>query len=197
MEISLRHKKFEKIIGFIAFLLAIFAALLGEPYKVSEQKSKMVKPLEIKEIKIDYIESSQLAEWLMEKKADLIVFDVRTVAEFNDYHIPSARDITILENHVETIPLDQTIVIYSENNVSAIERWLELKHYGYEKVYLLEGGIRSWVEEILFPDLSNQSGLGEAAIEKINKTSLYFGGKPKIDEFYKNKSRKKYHREGC
>ncbi len=191
------HKRFEKIFGFIALFLALFAALLGDPYPESNPQEDMVRPLEIKGMQVDYIRAVDLAKWLMEKEKNFILIDSRLDSEFDNYHIPSAKNRIFFESISENVQPDRTIILYSDNNESSLEKWFELKQLGYMKVLLLDGGMRSWANEILFPDLSHHPGLSEEEIEKIRKTSLYFGGNPKLGEFYKGKTRKKYFREGC
>ena len=191
-----RQKKFEKIFGLIALFLAIFAALLGDPYPESNLQENMVKPLEIGGIQIEYIGAVDLAEWLMAKD-DLILIDVRIDSEFDNYHIPSAQKRMFLKKIIDSVQTDKNIILYSENNESSIEEWRELRRRGFIRVFLLDGGMRSWANEILFPDLSQQTGLTEEEIEKTRKTSLYFGGNPQPGDFYKGKTRKKYFREGC
>lgn len=197
MKLSLKYRRFEKILALITLFLAIFAALLGDPHRLSEQHEKIFTPREINGRKIEYLQTYQIAEWIMEKSDDFIIIDVRTLVEFNRYHIPSAQNITYLKNTLKMNSPDQIIILYSKNNESVIESWLKLKQRGFENLYLMQGGIKAWAEEILFPDLSIDHGLEQAMIEKIKKTSLYFGGKPKLGEFQIGKSGKRYHREGC
>ena len=197
MKLSLKYRRFEKILALITFLLAVFAALLGEPYTVSEQREEIFTPREMNGMKIEYLRTYQVAEWIMEKREDFIIIDVRTLIEFNTYHIPSAQHITYLNNTSEMISPDQIIILYAKNTESTIESWLKLKQRGFENIYLMQGGINSWAKDILFPDLSFAYGLDKAMIEKIKKTSLYFGGKPRLGEFQSGKSGKRYHREGC
>jgi rhodanese-related sulfurtransferase len=197
MKKSLKNKRIELVLALFAFLLAVFAAVLGDPYRVTEEQKKILKPLEINGLKIDYVKSYQLAQWIMEKSDHFILIDTRKVKEFNSYHVPSAQNLTFFKTNLEKISTDQTIILYSKNNESAVHIWVELKQKGYNEVYLMEGGIKAWATEILFPDLSQAYGLDKTMIERMKKTSLFFGGKPKLGEFESGKSRKRYHREGC
>lgn len=102
----------------------------------------------------DHIAAEELAKWLIDKKPDLVVVDMRSAEEFAQYHIPGAVNIPFhklfeAEAH-ETLSTGNTIVLYSNGGTHAAQAWVLLKQMAVESHVLL-GGLNYWVEAILNP----------------------------------------------
>ena len=93
-----------------------------------------------------------------------------------------------------TIDKKATFIIYDKNSRYSIQTIKPLINNRKEQTYVLKGGMDEWINKILFPDLRGDSDLSEEEIEKIYKTSTYFGGKPILD---KDRPKKIYKRDGC
>ena len=44
-----------------------------------------------------------------------------------------------------------TVVLYSNGSVEAVEAWMLCRQKGYENIYVLQGGLNYWYETILNP----------------------------------------------
>lgn len=102
----------------------------------------------------DHIAAEELAKWLIDKKPDLLVVDMRSAEEFAQYHIPGAVNIPFTklfeEEAREMMTGDKTIVLYSNGGTHAAQAWVLLKQMGIES-YVLLGGLNYWAEAILNP----------------------------------------------
>lgn len=102
----------------------------------------------------DHIAAEELAKWLIDKKPDLLVVDMRSAEEFAQYHIPGAVNIPFAElfegESQEMLSGDKTIVLYSNGSTHAAQAWVLLKQMGIESFVLL-GGLNYWTEAILNP----------------------------------------------
>ncbi|MCT8975936.1 sulfurtransferase [Clostridium sp. CX1] len=59
-------------------------------------------------------------------------------------------DLKMLKDKLESIGIsnDKTVAIYDEAKLAGAERfWWMMKYLGHDKVYVLNGGINSWIEE--------------------------------------------------
>ena len=57
-----------------------------------------------------------------------------------------------------------------------------LKSKGYKGVYILNGGLNAWKENVLFPKAPVNASKEELAqFEKMKEVSKYFGGQPQTD----------------
>ncbi len=80
------------------------------------------------------------------RAAGAFILDVRTVEEWNEYHIPGARLIPLdqLSRRLAEVPRDREIVVVCRSgNRSATARDLLLKA-GYPQVTSLAGGLLAW-----------------------------------------------------
>ena len=77
---------------------------------------------------------------------------------------------------------NQKIILYADDDVNAAQAWFILKSKNFRGVYLLDGGLKNWQGEVLFPKLSVNASKEEIAqFEKIKEMSKYFGGSAQTD----------------
>jgi hypothetical protein len=114
--------------------------------------------------------------------------------EFDKYHIPFALSSSGRESLNTSLNKKVAIIIYDKDLRYSIEKLKPLIKSRKEQAYLLMGGMDEWINIILFPDLRGDNDMSKEEIEKIYKTSTYFGGKPILD---KDRPKRKYKREGC
>jgi len=182
-----------KTLVLIAIVFSFLAVIAGNPYTVSIVPVDTDEEFEIEGNVVKVIAAGDLAARLIAKRNDFNLFDIRSDSDFKEYHIP--HSINISSENFTQIKQDEAsiIIIYDEGNRYVIGKIKPLVKDVKADVYLLKGGIRGWMNEVLFPDLRNTK-LSKDETDKIYKTSSFFGGKPVTD---KERKRKKYSREGC
>ena len=188
------NKSLIKILMAVAILFALLAVVAGSPYKITIQPVSVDEEFEIEGKSVKVIDAKELAEWIIEKRDDFYLIDIREINEFDQYHIPFALSSSGKESINSTINKKAAIIIYDKSSRYSIEKLKPLISSRKEKAYVLKGGMNEWINTILFPDLRDNSDLNEEEIEKIHKMSAYFGGKPILD---KDRPKRKYSREGC
>ncbi|MBU1231736.1 MAG: rhodanese-like domain-containing protein [Proteobacteria bacterium] len=109
--------------------------------------------------------------WLavQEGKSKALIIDIRTEAEFDAGHIIGSNNVD--SGHAYSLPKkvanpDTEIWIFCRTKHRASYFVGELYKYGYNNVYLAEGGIKDWAEKG-YP-LGNKY-LGEIKVEKYHK----------------------------
>ena len=128
----------------------------------------------------DDISAPQLAERLMRGDPSLHVFDLRTHDEYDQLHIPSARQASIETLAREQLPLDATIVLYAEGATHAAEARARLRLRGYRHVFVLREGLYAWIGRVLEPRLAVDATAPERAeFERAAELSRFFGGVPR------------------
>jgi rhodanese-related sulfurtransferase len=172
------NKKF----GSIALVLGIIALFAGNPYgggtiKVNE------KELALSTINnSDKIPVLELADWIIQGKADFELVDLRSQEKYNEYSIPNAQCIPLVQLPESDLLRNQKIIFYSDDDVAASQAWFILKSKGYKGVYILEGGLNAWKENVLFPKVPINGSKDELAqFEKMKEVSEYFGGQAQTD----------------
>jgi len=141
---------------FAVVLLMIFGALLAfSPAGLRTTSSFSPQALAKAIIgEQDHLEAEELAKWLIDKKPDLLVVDIRSAEEFAQYHIPGSTSIPFNKlsdaEAVDMLSGDKTVVLYSNGGTHAAQAWVLLKQMGIESLVLL-GGLNYWAEAILNP----------------------------------------------
>ncbi|NQV33990.1 MAG: YeeE/YedE family protein [Phycisphaeraceae bacterium] len=187
----------EKTLGIIALLLGVMAAVSGNPIRNEQIDAGLAYPDSIQGRQIAYLEPVQLAESLMTRRRDMTVWDLRSETDFETYHIPSAQHVALSNVTSHKIPNDKTTILYADDGQHAAQAWSAITEQGVENVFVLQGGLASWFDEILFPDLTVARGRDKTAIEKTKRRSRYFGGTPKENDIGKSGRSRRYLREGC
>ena len=170
-----------KKLAALAVLLAVFALIIGN----SGNKNKInvnAKELALAAIKDqDKINQTTLADWLIKDKLDFILVDLRPEKEFEEYSIPNSINVKMEDLLNSDLKRNQKIILYGNDDVTSAQAWFILKSSDYKGVYILNGGMNSWKNEILYPKRS--AGLtpeDSIKFEKIKQVSLHFGGTPQI-----------------
>lgn len=172
-----------KKLALLGLILGLVALFLGDPYDNTFAKVN-VKELSVEAIRdSEIINVKELADWIIEGRVDYRLVDLRDEEAYNEYFIPTAVNIPVSKIMDAGLMRNQKILLYSEDNIKAAQGWFILKANNYKSVYILDGGIDSWKNEILFPKISeNASPEAKAEFDKIVEVSKFFGGSPQVGE---------------
>lgn len=175
---KLKNMNGQTKLGFFALFLGFIAIFAGNPYDTTSMK---VNNKEIAESALnnnDQIEVQELADWLIKGNRDYRLIDLRNENEYAKYFIPGALNIQAPQLVESGIKKNEKIILYG-NDVDAAQAWFILKSNGFKGVYILDGGIKAWEDQILFPALpENASNEQIAVFQKNREVSKFFGGSP-------------------
>ena len=161
--------------------LVAAAAALGCTAVIAGRKPAIDPSVLASEIdqETDHISALELAEQIMRADPTLRVFDLRSAADFDDFHIPTAQRATISDLTHEALPLNSKIVVYSAGGAHAAQAWVLLRLRGYRNVYFLREGMYEWNARVLEPQLAvDAHGAGNAQpLIALVPLSCFFGGK--------------------
>jgi rhodanese-related sulfurtransferase len=128
----------------------------------------------------DHVEAPELAAWIIEGKADYRLVDLRSEAEFAQYHIPTAVNIPMNVLTDAGLGRDEKIVLYSEGGIHSAQAWMLLRAQGYKGAYMLKGGLDDWKDQVVFPVLvDNPTPEQRARDERRRAMASFFGGQPR------------------
>ncbi|MCX7798663.1 MAG: rhodanese-like domain-containing protein [Melioribacter sp.] len=180
MKCPIEKLSINKRLALFALVLGIIALFIGNTssYKINVNAKELALSTVRNQDKISVI---QLAEWIIEGKADYVLVDLRDEKSFNEYSIPNAINIK-LENILDSgLMRNEKIILFGLDDITSAQAWFILKSANYKYVYILKGGINEWKEKILFPRLvENASQKEKEEFEKIKQISFYFGGIPQV-----------------
>lgn len=162
-------------------LLGISAAVLGlgaaaADFRPSAPVHELAEEIEAER---DHISAPELAERIMARDTALKVFDLRSAAEYAEFHIPTAEHITLNDLARRQFSRESTIVLYSEGGGHSAQAWVLMRLRGYNNVFFLREGIYEWISRVREPRLAVDATPTERAeFERAVELSRFFGGMP-------------------
>jgi rhodanese-related sulfurtransferase/uncharacterized membrane protein YedE/YeeE len=139
------------------------------------------------------ISAADLATQLMRKADNFVMLDLRSPQQYHVYHIPGA----LMDTEHISFNNKNSAIIYTQFGKIDRETITKLKEETALPVYYLEGGLSAWVDQVLYPDLTNITSMEKRTANRIKITSKFFGGYPKTGSTTESEIVKKYKREGC
>jgi len=166
--------------GVLVGILGVIAAFAGNPYQGSQFTIDAQELARVVEATTDHVSPEELADWIIQGKADYRLIDLRTAQEYAEYHIPGAENLGLTVLPDAGLQKTEKIVLYSEGGIHSAQAWFLLKAKGYLAVYMLFGGLDGWKDEVLFPELAaNPTPAQTVRFGKMREVSKFFGGAPR------------------
>jgi len=138
-------------------LLIIFGVLLAIS-PAGMRKATTLSPREVASSvinKSDHVTAEDLAALIIDKDPNLLIVDLRSAEEYNQFHIEGAINIPLSqlfeEESLEMLSPDYNIVVYSNGGTHSAQAWVLLKQMGID-CYTLLGGLNYWAEAIMNPE---------------------------------------------
>jgi rhodanese-related sulfurtransferase len=151
--------------------LALVAALLAAAAVLVEGSSPSPR----------FISAHDLASRIIRRDPTLRIFDLRSVAEFERFHVASARQMSLPVLRREPLPPDATVVLYGNGEARPARGWMIARDRGAD-AFVLRGGVREWFIRVYEPRLAADATPPERAeFERAAPFSRFFGGKPLVD----------------
>jgi len=175
--------KKKHIIGIAVFLfLSAYIAFTN----VKEYTMQETKP---DKLFLDLIETTRY--YSVEKVAELIIsqdpsiqlIDVRPEEYYKKFSLNGAMNIPMKDflKPENLLYLDQDVyktILFSNGSSDADIAWMMATRMGYENVYVMQGGLNRWVEDILQP--KDKSIIWDKVNDQLYQyrkgASIYFGG---------------------
>jgi rhodanese-related sulfurtransferase len=128
----------------------------------------------------DRVSARTLADRLVKGQADFRVIDVRDEAAFARYHLPTAENVPIAALPDAGLPRNEKLLVYADDGVLAAQAWFLLRAQGYRGVYLLQGGLDAWRNDVMTPLLPEPKTVEERRENEARAAlAAYFGGVPR------------------
>jgi rhodanese-related sulfurtransferase len=119
----------------------------------------------------DHVAPAELAAWIMAGRSDYRLLDLRDAQAYAEYHIPTAENLPLTAIADSAFPPIETLVLYSDGGIHAVQAWMLLRARGHRAVYTLRGGLDEWKDVVLFPSAPNDA--------RATARAAYFGGAPR------------------
>ncbi|UCF67612.1 MAG: rhodanese-like domain-containing protein [Acidobacteriota bacterium] len=174
------HPTMNQLLAGGALLLGALA-VFGSPYRGPVARVNLRELARDVGVEADHVTAEQLADWILQQRADYRLLDLRDEAAWSEYHIPGAELVPMAKLIDYPLLRNETIVLYSDGGIHAAQGWFLLEAAGHKSVALLLGGLNAWKDEILFPVLAEDASAEQrAAFERARFVSEHFGGTPSV-----------------
>jgi hypothetical protein len=163
-----------------AFLLGLGALFISP----SRGGAVSIHPGELARIvqtEVDHVTPDDLADWIVQGRADFRLIDVRDEKAYSEYHIPGAELLPITKLADASLARNEKIVLYSDGGIHSAQAWFLLRARGYQGVYILRGGLDEWRDQVLSPVLATEPTPFEARRnERLQARAAHFGGQARV-----------------
>jgi len=127
----------------------------------------------------DHVTPVELAHWIIEKKQDYQLIDLRQPWQFDDYHIPTAINVPLgqffQEANLKQLDRSKKIVVYGLGAGHAAETQLLLQMKGYN-AYSVREGISAWWDQVVTPTSLRSDSADPAGYQQAKQLREFFFG---------------------
>lgn len=142
------------ILTILMLILAVgtlFLKMSNEPKQIDPEEllQEIIQPTR-------YVTTDQVAKMIIQGDPSLMLIDVRSIYEYEEYTLPGAVNIPLEDLLTEDnlmylgIP-GKKVVFVSNDDIKADQVWILAKRLGYGSTYVLKGGINCWMQTIIDP----------------------------------------------
>ena len=127
----------------------------------------------------DHVTPVELANWIIEKRQDYQLIDLRQPWQFDDYHIPTAVNVPLgqffQEANLKQLDRSKKIVVYGLGAGHAAETQLLLQMKGYN-AYSVREGISAWWDQVVTPTSLRSESADPAGYQQAKQLREFFFG---------------------
>lgn len=151
-------KPYIKLLGLTIVVIAvglIFTSLKSsKKYKFEKSAEELHGEL-VKES--HYMDPNKAWEIISKKNQDYIFIDIRNPREFDNFHIEGAVNLPMQraldDEYIPDLENSKKKVLYSDESIKADQIRVLLSQYGYDNLYVLQGGANYWRENMVSKDV--------------------------------------------
>ena len=143
------------------------------PVTAAQQEGKLLAGLQAG---LDHFEPQELADRLLGGDPSIMLVDIRTPAEFINFHIRSAVNVQVADLPVALAPYKNQglLVLYSNGMTHPAQARDSLFRLGFSNVYLLTDGLEGFIKTCLQPVSLRSEPVPLVLAAKINAWRAFF-----------------------
>lgn len=136
-----------------------------------------------------FVTTDQVARAIIEGDPTMLIVDTRSFDQYKAFNLPGSVNIPLKELIDSTGKVDgrwedylgiedMYVAFYSNGDICSDQAWVLCTRLGIKDLFVMQGGMNSWVETILRPESPGQTASSEEfALYDFRKgASMYFGG---------------------
>jgi len=123
------------------------------------------------------VTAGELARWILEKRQDYQLIDLRDPWQFDDYHVPTAMNVPAADlfksENLKRLDAKKKIVVYGLGAGRSAQIQVLLAMKGY-RAYALEDGIIGWWDEVMTPTSIRSAKPSSSGYQQSRQLREYF-----------------------
>ncbi|KJF44548.1 hypothetical protein LH29_03450 [Draconibacterium sediminis] len=132
---------------------------VGTLFLTTDDEPKQIAPEELLQQIIQptrYVTTDQVAKMIIQGDPSLLMVDVRSADEYDEYALPGSVNIPLEELLNEGnmgyfgVP-GVKVVFISNDDIRADQTWVLTKRLGVDGTYVMKGGLNCWMQTIIEP----------------------------------------------
>ena len=131
-------------------LAAVGLIIIGQPTTLDRWNRIADEKTAVLDERAVQVHPAEMLEHMHDPKLKVIMLDVRSEADYNQFHILDARHVPledlpglVPEFHLE--PANTVFFVMSNDETAATAAWKTLQAESVPNVYILEGGVNNWL----------------------------------------------------
>jgi rhodanese-related sulfurtransferase len=123
------------------------------------------------------VTAGELAHWILDKRQDYQLIDLREPWQFDDYHVPTATNVPAADlfrsENLKRLDAKKKIVVYGLGAGRSAQIQVLLGMKGYH-AYALEDGIIGWWDEVMTPTSLRSAKPAPSGYQQARQLREYF-----------------------
>ncbi|WP_303921887.1 rhodanese-like domain-containing protein [Draconibacterium sediminis] len=145
--------------NYILLTVLMLVLAVGTLFLTTDDEPKQIAPEELLQEIIQptrYVTTDQVAKMIIQGDPSLLMVDVRSADEYNEYALPGSVNIPLEELLNEGnmgyfgVP-GVKVVFISNDDIRADQTWVLTKRLGVDGTYVMKGGLNCWMQTIIEP----------------------------------------------
>jgi len=145
--------------NYIILTILMLVLAVGTLFLTMKHEPKQIDPQELLQEIIQptrYVSTDQVAKMIIQGDPSLMLVDVRTAPEYEEYTLPGAvnvplEDLLVNDNLLYFGIPGKKVIFVSNDDIQADQMWVLTKRLGYGSTYVMKGGINCWMQTIIDP----------------------------------------------
>ncbi|MGR5350356.1 YeeE/YedE thiosulfate transporter family protein [Vibrio mediterranei] len=136
------------VAAMIALALSVY--VIGQP-TTEDRWQKLAPELQAQiDNRAIYVSPKEILSTQFDHSLQLVIYDVRSEVQFNHFHLADAKHLKYGQIAEEAkalrlVPANTVILLVDNDEQRATETWKQLKAESVQNVYVLEGGVKRWL----------------------------------------------------
>ncbi len=152
--------------------VALLVAFVGQPTTADRWARMEVTEMARLANREVQIHPAELAQTMTDDTLRTVILDVRSEADFNQFHLQAAQHAPLaalpdMVADLRAAPANTVVVVVGNDETAATEAWQFLRAESVRSAYILEGGLNNWLRTFGDETFVAENAIADAADDQL------------------------------